>query len=93
MALPGVLSAGSRRPLPKHHLVKIGVEVELALFRLTNQRGTTSVERKKDSPLKVRPLRPGTFSLNEPHQEAPLLILFRMWNDVNCASMRFDRIA
>ena len=34
---------------------KIGVEVESAPFRLTNQPGTTSVERKKDSLLKVRP--------------------------------------
>ena len=50
-----VLSASNRRPLPKHHLEKIGVEVESAPFRLTNQPGITSVEREKDSLLKVRP--------------------------------------
>ena len=50
--------------LPKHHLEKIGGEVESAPFRLTNQPGTTSVERKR---LSVESPKPDSL-LNEPHQ-------------------------
>ena len=49
--IPGVLSAGSRRPLPKHQLEKIGVEP----ISTDKPAADTSVERKKDSLLKVRP--------------------------------------